>query len=84
MGGWGFEQLLMHLGAPGVGKSSFIETFGMHLLNLNHKVAVLAVDPSSSRTGGSILGDKTYGNNNHEVDILHTHIYFIVVLRLGE
>lgn len=46
-------------GAPGVGKSSFIETFGMFLIGLGHRVAVLAVDPSSSRTGGSILGDKT-------------------------
>eukprot|EP00842_Homolaphlyctis_polyrhiza_P001780 jgi/Hompol1/2602/HPOL_002975-RA len=46
-------------GAPGVGKSSFIETFGMYLIGKGHRVAVLAVDPSSSRTGGSILGDKT-------------------------
>ncbi|KAJ3129090.1 hypothetical protein HK098_002682 [Nowakowskiella sp. JEL0407] len=46
-------------GSPGVGKSSFIETFGMFLLHRGHKVAVLAVDPSSARTGGSILGDKT-------------------------
>ncbi|MBT3360655.1 MAG: methylmalonyl Co-A mutase-associated GTPase MeaB [Rhodospirillales bacterium] len=46
-------------GAPGVGKSSFIETFGNHVLEQGHKVAVLAVDPSSPRTGGSILGDKT-------------------------
>ncbi|KAI8929365.1 ArgK protein-domain-containing protein [Entophlyctis helioformis] len=46
-------------GAPGVGKSSFIETFGMFLIEKGHRVAVLAVDPSSSRTGGSILGDKT-------------------------
>ena len=43
-------------GAPGVGKSSFIETFGMFLIERGHRVAVLAVDPSSSRTGGSILG----------------------------
>ena len=43
-------------GAPGVGKSSFIETFGMFLIQKGHRVAVLAVDPSSSRTGGSILG----------------------------
>jgi LAO/AO transport system kinase len=42
-------------GAPGVGKSSFIETFGTMLINNGHKVAVLAVDPSSSRSGGSIL-----------------------------
>ncbi|KAI8813831.1 CRE-MMAA-1 protein [Cladochytrium replicatum] len=46
-------------GSPGVGKSSFIETFGMFLLDQGHRVAVLAVDPSSTRTGGSILGDKT-------------------------
>ncbi|TPX38200.1 hypothetical protein SmJEL517_g00224 [Synchytrium microbalum] len=46
-------------GSPGVGKSSFIETFGMFLIAKGHKVAVLAVDPSSTRTGGSILGDKT-------------------------
>jgi LAO/AO transport system kinase len=46
-------------GVPGVGKSTFIETFGMHLLGLGLRVAVLAVDPSSPLTGGSILGDKT-------------------------
>ncbi|RUS32150.1 ArgK protein-domain-containing protein [Jimgerdemannia flammicorona] len=46
-------------GSPGVGKSTFIEAFGMFLLQKGHKVAVLAVDPSSTRTGGSILGDKT-------------------------
>ena len=46
-------------GPPGVGKSTFIEAFGLHLIDRGHKVAVLAVDPSSSRTGGSILGDKT-------------------------
>jgi LAO/AO transport system kinase len=46
-------------GTPGVGKSTFIETFGMMLVRLGLKVAVLAVDPSSARTGGSILGDKT-------------------------
>ncbi|MEM8506390.1 MAG: methylmalonyl Co-A mutase-associated GTPase MeaB [Bacteroidota bacterium] len=46
-------------GVPGVGKSTFIETFGMHLVNQGKKVAVLAVDPSSSLTKGSILGDKT-------------------------
>ncbi len=46
-------------GVPGVGKSTFIEAFGMHLTALNKKVAVLAVDPSSSITKGSILGDKT-------------------------
>lgn len=46
-------------GVPGVGKSTFIEAFGTHLTSLNKKVAVLAVDPSSSITKGSILGDKT-------------------------
>ncbi len=46
-------------GAPGVGKSTFIEAFGSQLVEDGHKVAVLAVDPSSSRSGGSILGDKT-------------------------
>lgn len=46
-------------GAPGVGKSTFIEAFGKSLTKAGHKVAVLAVDPSSARTGGSILGDKT-------------------------
>ena len=46
-------------GSPGVGKSTFIETLGMFLTNKNYKVAVLAVDPSSKKSGGSILGDKT-------------------------
>ncbi|KAJ2156945.1 hypothetical protein GGF46_004839 [Coemansia sp. RSA 552] len=46
-------------GIPGVGKSSFIEALGMRLLAKGHRLAVLAVDPSSMRTGGSILGDKT-------------------------
>lgn len=46
-------------GVPGVGKSTFIEGLGMWLVDAGHKVAVLAVDPSSGRTGGSILGDKT-------------------------
>jgi len=44
---------------PGVGKSTFIEALGLHLIALGHRVAVLAVDPSSSVSGGSILGDKT-------------------------
>ncbi|MET9417830.1 methylmalonyl Co-A mutase-associated GTPase MeaB [Streptomyces klenkii] len=61
-------ELLPHAGAarrigitgvPGVGKSTFIDAFGTMLTGLGHRVAVLAVDPSSSRTGGSILGDKT-------------------------
>jgi LAO/AO transport system kinase len=46
-------------GAPGVGKSTFIEALGCHLVDAGHRVAVLAVDPSSTRSGGSILGDKT-------------------------
>ena len=52
----------MHVGitgVPGVGKSTTIEALGMYLIGLGHRVAVLAVDPSSTRTGGSILGDKT-------------------------
>jgi GTPase len=62
------ERLLPHTGAaarigitgvPGVGKSTFIEAFGLHLIGVGKRVAVLAVDPSSARTGGSILGDKT-------------------------
>lgn len=50
-------------GAPGVGKSTFIETFGLELCNAGNKVAVLAIDPSSNITKGSILGDKTRMNN---------------------
>jgi len=46
-------------GSPGVGKSTFIEAFGLHLVARGLSVAVLAIDPSSTRTGGSILGDKT-------------------------
>ena len=46
-------------GVPGVGKSTFIESLGNHVIDRGHRVAVLAVDPSSSRSGGSILGDKT-------------------------
>ncbi|WP_022669927.1 methylmalonyl Co-A mutase-associated GTPase MeaB [Hippea alviniae] len=46
-------------GVPGVGKSTFIEAFGLYLIENGHKVAVLAIDPSSQITGGSILGDKT-------------------------
>lgn len=46
-------------GVPGVGKSTFIEAFGLHAIAQGHKVAVLAIDPSSSKTGGSIMGDKT-------------------------
>jgi len=46
-------------GVPGVGKSTFIDQFGVNLTGVGHRVAVLAVDPTSRRTGGSILGDKT-------------------------
>jgi len=46
-------------GAPGVGKSTFIEALGLYLIERGHRLAVLAVDPSSTLTGGSILGDKT-------------------------
>ncbi len=46
-------------GVPGVGKSTFIEALGLYLIGLGHRVAVLAVDPSSTVSGGSILGDKT-------------------------
>ena len=46
-------------GSPGSGKSTFIEALGLHLIGQGHRVAVLAVDPSSTRSGGSILGDKT-------------------------
>lgn len=62
------EKLLPHTGKsirigitgiPGVGKSTFIEAFGLYLIKQGHRVAVLAVDPSSPITGGSIMGDKT-------------------------
>jgi GTPase len=62
------EQLLPHTGksirvgisgVPGAGKSTLIDQFGLNLVSEGHKVAVLAVDPTSSRSGGSILGDKT-------------------------
>ena len=46
-------------GAPGVGKSTFIEALGLHVIGAGHRVAVLAVDPTSKLSGGSILGDKT-------------------------
>lgn len=46
-------------GVPGVGKSTFIESFGTMLVNEGHRVAVLAVDPSSARSGGSVMADKT-------------------------
>ena len=46
-------------GVPGVGKSTFIEALGAHVTELGHRIAILAVDPSSPKSGGSILGDKT-------------------------
>ena len=46
-------------GVPGVGKSTLIESLGLYLIEKGHRVAVLAIDPSSSLSGGSILGDKT-------------------------
>lgn len=49
-------------GVPGVGKSTFIESFGLHLTSQGKKLAVLAIDPSSGKSGGSILGDKTRMN----------------------
>ena len=58
----GSDSVAMRIGlsgTPGVGKSTFIEALGMELVGQGHRVAVLAVDPSSSRSGGSILGDKT-------------------------
>ncbi len=60
LSGAGRQALRIGLsGTPGVGKSTFIESFGMMLTGLGLRVAVLAVDPSSARSGGSILGDKT-------------------------
>jgi LAO/AO transport system kinase len=50
-------------GVPGAGKSTFIEAFGLHLCDLGRRIAVLAVDPSSTLTGGSVLGDKTRMEN---------------------
>lgn len=55
----GAAQRIGITGVPGVGKSTFIESFGTLLTGLGHRVAVLAVDPTSRRSGGSILGDKT-------------------------
>ena len=68
MAGTIIERLLPHTGnairlgitgVPGAGKSTFIESFGTLLTDLGHRVAVLAIDPSSARSGGSVLGDKT-------------------------
>ncbi|MFT4194098.1 methylmalonyl Co-A mutase-associated GTPase MeaB [Ottowia sp.] len=58
-------------GVPGVGKSTFIETLGLYLIERGHRVAVLAIDPSSTLSGGSILGDKT----RMERLSLHEHAY---------
>ena len=58
-------------GVPGVGKSTFIEALGLYLISHGHRVAVLAVDPSSSVSGGSILGDKT----RMEKLSVHDHAY---------
>lgn len=55
----GQAQRIGITGVPGVGKSTFIESFGAMLTGMGHRVAVLAVDPTSRRSGGSILGDKT-------------------------
>ncbi len=60
LAGSGREAVRIALsGTPGVGKSTFIEAFGLMLVGLGLRVAVLAIDPSSARSGGSILGDKT-------------------------
>lgn len=59
----GKAQRIGITGVPGVGKSTTIEALGLYLTGLGHKVAVLAVDPSSSRSGGAILGDKTRMQN---------------------
>ncbi|MCS6808637.1 MAG: methylmalonyl Co-A mutase-associated GTPase MeaB [Bacteroidota bacterium] len=59
-------------GVPGVGKSTFIEAFGLMLIAQGLKVAVLAIDPSSERTGGSILGDKT-----RMLELSRSHAAFI-------
>ena len=78
------DQILPHTGkslriaitgVPGVGKSTFIDAFGIFLINHDRRVAVLSIDPSSSRTGGSILGDKTRMENlsvNHHAFIRPT------------
>ena len=58
----GGSQRIGVTGVPGVGKSTFLDSFGEFLVKQGHKVAVLAVDPSSSLTGGSILGDKARMN----------------------
>ncbi|MEQ6120653.1 methylmalonyl Co-A mutase-associated GTPase MeaB [Reichenbachiella sp. MALMAid0571] len=59
----GISKRIGITGVPGVGKSTFIEAFGGYLISKGNKVAVLAIDPTSSKTGGSILGDKTRMND---------------------
>ena len=59
----GKSQRIGVTGVPGVGKSTFLDSYGMYLIERGHRVAVLAVDPSSSITGGSILGDKSRMND---------------------
>ena len=59
MSNTGKSQRIGITGVPGVGKSTFIDAFGTMLTELGYRVAVLAVDPTSQRSGGSILGDKT-------------------------
>ena len=73
------EQCLPHAGhsvrigitgVPGAGKSTFIEAIGNMVTSLRHKLAVLAIDPSSERSGGSILGDKTRMESiSHNTDV---------------
>ncbi len=58
-------------GIPGVGKSTFIEALGLYLTSLGHKVAILAIDPSSSLSKGSILGDKTRMEELAKVDLAY-------------
>ena len=59
-------------GVPGVGKSSFIEVLGKLLTNKGHKVAVLAIDPTSQKTQGSILGDKS---RMHQLSVDKMHLF---------
>ena len=59
----GKSQRIGVTGVPGVGKSTFLDSYGMYLIERGHRVAVLAIDPSSSITGGSILGDKARMND---------------------
>ena len=63
---------------PGVGKSTFIERLGNYLIEEGHRVAVLAIDPSSPTSGGSILGDKTrmetLSAKEEALSALHQHL----------